>query len=282
MRLFIAVLFVGMVTGLLSGPVGVAGQKPAPGDEKGGKKDPPKGDDKKSPDELETITIKAMLTKTDPFDSKRPQCHHKVHVVKMLAGFTYVIDMKAELKKDKDDPSFDTYLRLEDPNGKELAENDDYITTDSRITFSADKDGEYRIICTTFDDGFTGSYTLTVAGYKGGVKKGGDPVLILNLNGVLTAKEPFDDKRANSHCKVHLFKMQPGKTYQIDMISNQFDAYLRLEDSKGTQLDEDDDSGGMLNARIIFTPTKADEYRIIATTFGPNMTGMYQLKISKK
>ena len=76
--------------------------------------------------------------------------------------------------------------------------------------------------------------------------------------------------------------MLPKKTYQIDMISNQFDAYLRLEDSKGNQLAEDDDSGGNLNAQILFTPTKADDYRIIATTFGPGATGIYQLKVTLK
>src|SRR5262249_55144230 len=150
-----------------------------------------------------------------------------------------------------------------------------------RIVYTPEKDGDFRIICTTFDAGFTGSYTLTVSASKGGVK-GGDPKVILNLNAVLDKNDPFDDKRTNSHHKVHVFKMQKGKQYQIDMISSQFDSYLRLENKDGVQLAEDDDSGGMLNARIYFTPMKTGSYRIIATTFGPGVTGMYTLKVSVK
>jgi hypothetical protein len=255
-----------------------ASQAGQPGD----KKDPPKDDEpKKDPNEPKDITIKDKITKDDPFDTKQDKCHCKVHVVKMIAGYQYVVDMKADPHKDKDMPSFDTFLRLEDAAGKLLAENDDYITTDSRIVFTPDKAGDFRIICTTFDPGFTGSYTLTVTASKGGIK-GADPKVLLNLNAALTKNDPFDDKRTNSHHKVHVFKMQKGKQYQIDMISSQFDAYLRLETKDGVQLAEDDDSGGMLNARIYFTPMKTGSYRIIATTFGPGVTGMYTLKVSMK
>jgi hypothetical protein len=42
------------------------------------------------------------------------------------------------------------------------------------------------------------------------------------------------------------------------MISQQFDAYLRLEDSTGRQLAADDDGGDGLNSRITFKPEKTD------------------------
>ncbi|HYT89064.1 MAG TPA: PPC domain-containing protein [Gemmataceae bacterium] len=60
----------------------------------------------------------------------------------MLAGKTYVIDMSS--------PQFDTYLRLEDDKGKVVAENDDISPTNlnSRIVFTAPKDGAYRIVAT--------------------------------------------------------------------------------------------------------------------------------------
>lgn len=69
-----------------------------------------------------------------------------------------------------------------------------------------------------------------------------------------------------------------GKRYTIDLVSRDFDAYLRLEDSTGKQLAEDDDSGGNLNARIVFQAPKDDTYWIIATTFLGG-TGNYTLSI---
>jgi serralysin len=74
--------------------------------------------------------------------------------------------------------------------------------------------------------------------------------------------------------------MNGGTTYTIDLKGkNGFDTYLRLEDATGRQLAFDDDSGGGLDARIVFTPPRNDTYRIIATTFAPNQPGEYTLII---
>jgi hypothetical protein len=60
-----------------------------------------------------------------------------------------------------------------------------------------------------------------------------------------------------------------------------FDPYLRLQDDAGKVLSFDDDSAGSLNARIIFTPTKAGQYRIIAMAFNPEQHGSYTLTVSE-
>lgn len=86
------------------------------------------------------------------------------------------------------------------------------------------------------------------------------------------------DRRRNHPCKIHALKLAKDKTYQIDMESRDFDSYLRVEDSTGKQLAEDDDSGGNLNARLRFTPPKDEVYQIIATTFAGG-AGMYTLKV---
>ena len=76
--------------------------------------------------------------------------------------------------------------------------------------------------------------------------------------------------------------MQAGRTYTIDMISANplaFDPYLRLEDTKGNVLKEDDDSGGGLNAWITFRPRRTDSYVIIATCYHANQAGPFTLSI---
>ncbi|MBI3823440.1 MAG: PPC domain-containing protein, partial [Planctomycetes bacterium] len=96
------------------------------------------------------------------------------------------------------------------------------------------------------------------------------------VQGKLGKDDPKDDGRQGPK-QVHTIPMKAGKIYTIDMVSTEFDSYLRLLDAKGNQLEEDDDSGGMLNARIIFNCPKDGDYKIVTTTFGPNMMGAYTL-----
>jgi hypothetical protein len=79
-------------------------------------------------------------------------------------------------------------------------------------------------------------------------------------------------------CKVHVLRLEKGNTYLIDMVSRDFDSYLRIEDSAGVQLAQDDDGGGNLNSRIRFAPTKDDAFKIIATTFAGG-EGNYTLTV---
>jgi hypothetical protein len=104
----------------------------------------------------------------------------------------------------------------------------------------------------------------------------------LNITGELNAKDGFDKVKKDCYCKTYKFKMMAGKTYQIDMKSMELDAYLRLEDSSGKQVAFDDDSGGNLDARIVFQAAKDDTYVIIATTFAGNATGKFTLTAVQK
>jgi S1-C subfamily serine protease/HEAT repeat protein len=87
------------------------------------------------------------------------------------------------------------------------------------------------------------------------------------------------DRVRKSRCNVYSFFMIKGEKFTIDMISRDFDAFLRLENSLGRQLADDNDSGGKKNARIVFTVPANDNYRVIATSFD-NKMGEYQLKIT--
>jgi tetratricopeptide (TPR) repeat protein len=75
---------------------------------------------------------------------------------------------------------------------------------------------------------------------------------------------------------VYEVKLTAGKTYAIDMVSpNQtaLDPYLLLEDADGWHLTEDDDSGGGLNARLIYRAPRDGVYRIRATSFNAGRGG---------
>ena len=110
------------------------------------------------------------------------------------------------------------------------------------------------------------------AGDERGAKKAAKPIVI---DGTLPAGDG-KTKPAQSH-KV---KLTQGVVYVIDLVSKDFDAYLRLEDSGGKLLAEDDDSGGMLNARLFFIPPATAEYTLVATCYKPK-AGKYRLTVQE-
>lgn len=98
----------------------------------------------------------------------------------------------------------------------------------------------------------------------------------------LTDTDGLDKLRKKSFHRVHVVKLQAGVEYTIDLTSNEFDPYLRLEDASGKNLAEDDDSGGDLNARIVYRAPADGEYRVIVTSFEPGDIGEYTLVVRPK
>jgi serine/threonine protein kinase len=95
----------------------------------------------------------------------------------------------------------------------------------------------------------------------------------------LAATDPLDTVVAKSRAKSYSVPLIAGKTYTIDMTSTDFDSYLRIEKARGESLAVDDDSGGGLNARIVFTPTMGGLHTIIATSFNAGAEGTFTLSI---
>jgi len=89
--------------------------------------------------------------------------------------------------------------------------------------------------------------------------------------GQLTAKE---------RAKTYPVAMAAGKTYVIDMASNQFNTYLRVEDDQGKAVAENDDAGSRdRNSHIRFTSPRDATYRIVATSAHQLGAGGYLLRI---
>jgi len=99
----------------------------------------------------------------------------------------------------------------------------------------------------------------------------------LDLAGALNENDPKDEK-LNHPSRKFPIKLAKDKTYVIDMVSKDFDTYLRVLDKTGKQLAEDDDGGGDLNSRIILSPTENGDHTIVATTFD-GQVGKFTLKV---
>jgi hypothetical protein len=187
-----------------------------------------------------------------------------IHTLKMQKGLHYGLNLRS--------PGFFASARLESDRGK-------VIETFSGFTMlEPPADGVYRITVSC-SGGSCGIYTI-------GVQQLPPPKppqkLTLPKEG-LTLEETLDktdtlDRVRKRPCKRYEIELTAGKTYVIDMISKKFDAFLRLEDVKGMQLAQDDDSGGGTNARIKFRPKADGAYRIIATSYAGG-TGAFTLKV---
>jgi hypothetical protein len=99
------------------------------------------------------------------------------------------------------------------------------------------------------------------------------------VRGKLDANDPRDVSRKEMYCKIYAIKLEAGKTYQFDCKSD-WDNWLRIEDAKGKQLAEDDDSGGGTDAQIIFECKTAGEYRVIVTSFDEATTGDFIVTVT--
>jgi tetratricopeptide (TPR) repeat protein len=83
---------------------------------------------------------------------------------------------------------------------------------------------------------------------------------------------------------VYQVKLASGKIYAIDMVSpdqKALDPYLVLSDAKGKTLAEDDDSGGGLNARILYRAAQDGTFRISATSFNGG-SGAFTLTVREQ
>ncbi len=248
---------------LAAPPVPVAG-KPAGA----GKKEDPKGEKTLVVAEGKELNVGDELTAADPLDKVRAGCRAKVFTCKMTAGQLYTLNAASS--------AFNLFLRLEDAGGKEVTDAaDHFIRRDSSVFFRPKKAETYRIVVTSLHPGQTGAFNLSVvpwADFSGGERG-------LSVTDKLTAADPTDRGRGG-FVKVYPLKMTVGRRYVIDLISGDYNAYLRLEDSTGTELAVNDDNGVSLNSRIVFQPTRTDTYRIFATSLGSGHVGKFTLWVT--
>jgi hypothetical protein len=221
---------------------------------------------------------------TKPEKSEKPAPNSKEVVLKgTLSALQQEGAHAVPLKKDQaynittDSRGFFTHIEIVDASGKKLASGT------GSTTFKAPEDGIFRLLVSS-PGGSSGQYVLSVRAVNLTPTTPGEVLTIggdgLSIEAVLSKDDPLDKVR-KKHCRTYDVEMSGGKTYIIDLISKQFDAFLRLEDAAGKKLAQDDDSGGGTNARIRFKAPSDGVYRIFATSFGME-TGLFLLKVKEE
>lgn len=221
---------------------------------------------------------KGEFTAETPKDRVKTDCPGKPYPLKCVAGRTYTIDLRSA--------DFDAYLRLEDPSGKQIAENDDggggVKGTDAQIVFKAERNGEYTIAATSYNGTGKGKYTLTVV--HDGAGKEDIVKYMMDKIARLTKDDPTEkDRPGGCYFKKYPIELQAGTTYVIQLDSNDFDAYLRLFNAEGKEVASDDDGAkDGLNAKLVYRCERAGAYSIVATSSAHADTGEFRLRVHAK
>lgn len=212
--------------------------------------------------------VNRYLSSADPHDRVLKDSFAKVFAVELTGGAYYVVDLRGKSK------DFDSLLRVEDVQGVQRAFNDDSGgTLDARILFKPTQSATHHLIATSFLPQQTGNFTLGIQEVKAF-----EPI---KKEGQLTKLDQVDTMHKKAYFQSFDWKLDKGFTYVIDLRSTEFDTYLRLDDESGNEQARDDDGGGDLNSRIIFSPPESRMYKIVVTTFVPGDTGVFSLSVQK-
>lgn len=128
-----------------------------------------------------------------------------------------------------------------------------------------------------------GAVVYSVVKKAGGGGSAGGPIVFGADNTFRSSSRlRFNDAlKFGKHHHVYTVRLEEGKTYHIDMTSDEVDAYLFLIDSNNQIVVEDDDGGEDLDARIVFRPQRTGDFRIEATNFLNRETGTYTLTVRR-
>lgn len=176
--------------------------------------------------------------------------------------------------------AFDTFLELFDGNGQSVASDDDGMGegTNSRLTHTFDRAGEYELQARAFSDG-TGAYTLSVSEVAPP-----PPARPLAFGATIESAIGDDDStdEADRHYEDYGFSGSEGQRVQAVMRSGDFDTYLQISSADGefSVLAEDDDGlGEGTDSRLNFTLPSDGDYVLRASPLGSEEEGLFSLEL---
>ena len=228
-------------------------------------------------------TVRDSLVKAD---AKFPDgSHYKLYGFLGTKGDTVNIDLTSD--------DFDANLVLADASGNRLALNDDGgENCNARLTFVPPSTGNYRVYANSSSQAELGDYRLSVA--HGHAAAASDSVCrgfgrvagMIDVGQTITGTLTSDDPQLSSdstYFERWILPVKVNQAFTIDLISDDFDAYLLLTRSRGDKIVDNDDGGGGCNARVVYTATDRHPLRIVVNTASQpkRQTGRFTLRVTE-
>jgi subtilisin family serine protease len=198
--------------------------------------------------------------------------------------------LEAVIRAQADGSSLDSYLRLFDAAGRQLAVNDDFGgSLDSRLTFAAGAAGTYYVGVSGYGNsgyspttgggtrsGSTGPYEVRLTRTSPPLEPNDSlaQATVVTPEGLTASFEGSIGDGAYRSADVDLFRvtLAAGQTLTSDIAARTsgsgLDSYLRLFDDVGRQLAVNDDFGGSLDSYLVYTAPAAGTYFVGVSGYG--------------
>ncbi len=220
-------------------------------------------------------TVDGRLTPDHPVESDG--AHYEDYLLEVPEAQRVTIDLRSE--------QFDTFLRLfrSHPDGMDpVATDDDGAgNLDSRLRLGLDEAGTYVVRATSYGEGATGAFTLSVRAAPEVIVEPPRPISDgETLRGELEATDPLHDGR---HYDEFTFEAERGQRVRVSVQADH-DSFLYLGRETGEdfqQLATDDDGGEGLDAAMTWTAPSDGIYTIRPSSFGQEVEGSYEVLLER-
>jgi hypothetical protein len=227
-------------------------------------------------------TIRDSLVRTDP---KFPDgSRYKLYTFVGGKGDTVTFDLTSD--------DFDANLVVADAAGNRLGIDDDGGgKCNARLQFVPPATGNYRIYANSSSQAELGEYRLSLA--RGRAPAPADSLCrgfgrvagLIDVGQTATGTLTTDDPKIPSdstYFERWILPVNANQTFTVDLVSDDFDAYLLLTKGRGERLLDNDDGGGGCNARLVYTAPDNHPLRIIVNTASRprGQTGRYTLRVT--
>lgn len=192
-------------------------------------------------------------------------------------AYTFQVEQGQRITIDMLSTELDAYLILLDPNGQDVAQDDDSGgNTNARLIVTAPSSGTYTVLANSYAAGEMGRYQLRVTASQAQPSQAG---LILREEGVLGPGASVLQSDGSLY-REHSFYGQAGQTVTVSMESNEFDTYLILIGPNEQVIEQNDDIGpNTLNSAITVTLPTTGTYRAIANAYDSSGRGRYLIQV---
>ncbi|MBW6390263.1 hypothetical protein [Billgrantia antri] len=183
-------------------------------------------------------------------------------------SYEFTLESPAAVTIDMLSSDFDAYLELQGDN-----------------VFVSDDDGGDELNARLYSPLEAGSYRLTARSHAGNgsglfeLRASSIPLDELPSNGQLEVDSPVRARLDPGARDYYEVVVEEAGRYRLDLLSDEFDAYLEL-DGNGQYLRDDDGAGG-LNSRIS-SHLEPGSYRATARAYGSSESGNYTLQLYRE
>lgn len=183
---------------------------------------------------------------------------------------------------------FDTYIILRKPDGSQQDNDDDERGdngTNSRIELTLEETGEFHVYATSYQPGETGNYEIVVtdlsrreAAAPPATASAGAVSNNQTTNGSLSSSDQRMED--GQFYDLYTFNGRRGQNVTLEVTSSQFDTFMMLIFPSGEGVEDDDGVSGTTNSRISGGLPEDGEYTVVVSSYSPNSTGNYALRMN--